>query len=187
MTRDEYDALYTRAWDHLHGRGGPALSADERAAVARQVEATSDAAERGRLLYLLGLTRDRSYQHLVARFLADPEGLVAYEALLVLCNYFQLTQHYLDQILRFLRGVPWDSSEMCRICASNAALNYLSRTPDEAFVRAIIRLYEDPQADEKWREGPYNVLVNLSGLDDEDQPLEPGLVLDAVRARYLSR
>jgi hypothetical protein len=78
------------------------------------------------LLYVIGRSLSRSHEELVAGFLEHRDHpTVARLALQILCNFWDLTEKYLDQMQRFIDGVDWDDFGEVRQMAISSAGYYL--------------------------------------------------------------
>jgi hypothetical protein len=79
-----------------------------------------------RLLYVIGESGALSYEQLVASFLEYRKNpFVARLALEILCNFWHLTDRYVDQVERFLKRVEWDHQGDVRQIAITSAGEFL--------------------------------------------------------------
>jgi hypothetical protein len=79
-----------------------------------------------RLLYVIGRSVALSHEKLVASFLEyRKEPFVARLALQILCSFWDLTDRYVDQVERFLKGVEWDDEGDVRQIAITSAGEFL--------------------------------------------------------------
>ena len=115
----KYSDLLDRAkWAHL--------SQAEIEAVAQELQQPNPEADRYTLLHILGRACAVSYRGLVERFLDSPDDpMLARIALQSLVDYWDLAEQYLDELLRFVRGVPWDVDGDVRLVAISNAGEYL--------------------------------------------------------------
>jgi hypothetical protein len=160
------------------GHGG--LAAEEVDALARRLEQTTLPEERYRLLKIFGYVGDVSYRHIIEPFLAGPDPGSAEWALFVLCHQWGLTGQYIDPILTFLPGVPWDDElRTVQTQAFFCTNDYLLQHTEPKLLRELIYMAETEGNDEDARERAYSVLANLVAGPITD----PAMVLHQAKAR----
>ncbi len=139
--------------------------------VVHQVQHPQPQADLYTLLYILGLSGDASYRHLMEKYLESPDDpMLARMALHVLCNYWDLADQYTDQVLRFLQGVPWDDEEDVRLVAISIAGRHLRLHPDSRLLGALISIFENPEEGQTVREAAYQALAIALGRSQKDLP-----------------
>ena len=81
------------------------------------------------------------YEPLVSRFLDYREDpFVAALALEILCSFWDKTEKYSTEVLRFLRGVDWDEFREVRQIAITATGDYLRDRSDPVLLKEILLL-----------------------------------------------
>jgi hypothetical protein len=174
-----YDELLERAHRGA-ATGQEGLSAEEVEALARRLGQTTPSWERYRLLKIFGYIGDVSYRHIVEPFLAGADPGSAEGALFVLCRQWGLTGQYIEPILTFMRGVPWDDElRIVQDRAFTCANDYLIEHPKPKLLRELIRIAEAADSNQNERARAYDVLANLTGESFAD----PVSVLDQAKAR----
>jgi hypothetical protein len=94
-----------------------------------------------RLLYVIGESGALPHEQLVASFLEyrkDP--FVARLALEILCSFWHLTDRYVDQVERFLKGVEWDDEGDVRQIAITSAGEFLRDRRHSELLKALLAL-----------------------------------------------
>jgi hypothetical protein len=107
-----------------------------------------------------------SYRGIVERFLTykrDP--LVARLALQVLCDYWGYHNGYLEDMLRFIRRVPWDDDGYVRDAAISIAGEYLRFHFEPRLLREVVRIVEDADEEKLTRRVAYTALARAMGRD----------------------
>jgi hypothetical protein len=116
---------------------------------------------------------------LVEKFLFFPtEPFVTVSALDVLCNDWDLTHDYIEQIKSFMKGVEWDESEHIRVKAMGVAGEYVKETGDIECLKILLEIFENKQERNVLRETAYYYIcralgqkhVEISDIHIEDFP-----------------
>ena len=111
------------------------------------------------------------YRELVERFLdCEDDPMLARLALQILCGYWGNTAQYLEEVLRFMRGVPWDQEEDVRQIAVSEAGEYLRSNTEPRFLRELISIFESEDEERSMHEGAYFALARAVGRDWKDLP-----------------
>jgi hypothetical protein len=159
-----YAELLDRAkWAHL--------SRAEIDQVARELQSESPATDRYTLLHILGRAGAVAHRRLVERFLesaSDP--MLAQMAMHILCNYWDMSDQYLDELIRFVRGVPWDVDGDVRRTALSDAGEYLRSHEDPRLLHAIVQVFENATEGQGMREAAYIALARAAGRDWQALP-----------------
>ncbi len=164
MKDDKYQTLLR------HAKEGT-ISEKEIAAAAEELQKVSPEARRYTLLYIIGRSYAKSYRKLVESYLEYPEDPeLSALALQILCGFWGDTPHYLDQVLRFIYGVDWDTSNECRLMAISVVGEYLRDREEKRFLKELIRIYEDEREDHHLREAAYLALARAMGRTYQEIP-----------------
>src|SRR3954453_6570321 len=108
------------------------------------------------LLEIVGWSGGKQYEELGASYLECPSDyMLSRLALQILCGHWGLSAKYVEEIRRFLAGVPWDAIGMVRLVAISEAGEYLRLHADPDLAR---RLWEFASAPDEWLE-EYEVAV----------------------------
>jgi len=159
----------------LHRAERGELSEAEIDMVAQELQKVKPEANPYTLLHILGESGAKSYQGLVEQFLesqANPS--LAALALQILCTYWGETSQYTGQVLQFLRGVPWDRTEDCRLMAASVAGEHLRTHLEPDLLRELLRIYEDAAERQILREAAYLSLAPLEQKGNLLKGLEKG-------------
>jgi hypothetical protein len=171
---DSYDDLVARS------QTGD-VTAAELAWVKAELAEAQGGAYRYALLYVLGRSLDMSATDLVERFLVCPkEPALSRLALQVLCVFWDRTDRYLDYVMEYAAGVPWDLEDagMVRAMALSIAGRYLRDHRHPELLRQLLAVARDPR-DElgAWEKVTWDaVIVALGralGYADRDLPRGP--------------
>jgi len=177
----KYDDMYSRA---MHGE----LYQEEIASVVADLEGLELAPDPSDLISILCYTDPTKHkQRLVERFLDGPDDIAAKRALWTLCSCWDLTDQYLDVLLWYMEGTPWDDGEDCKLVAISCAGSYLKDHSSPELLRKIIETFEDENS--RTRETAYRALVELTGGDwyslpttlDLEKYVDPAVVKKAKK------
>lgn len=160
----DYDALLHRAkWEKL--------SQEEIDNVATELQQPEPEADRYILLFILGRAGALSYRWLVEQFLAcEDDPMLSRKALEVLCDDWNDTARYLDQVLEFVLGVKWDEEEDVRPMAISIAGEYLRSHDEPRLLSELVRIFENEDEPQTMREGAYFALARAAGRDWKELP-----------------
>jgi hypothetical protein len=108
----------------------------------------------------------------------------AEEALTLLCLYWGLTSRYTEQLLRFIRGVPWDYDERLRTLAISIAGGYLRQNSEPSLLDGLISTFES-DSDIRVHNTAYYALCEAMGHDArvgfvEDEMRKPKPDIDSA-------
>jgi hypothetical protein len=157
---DSYDDLVARS------QTGYVTAAELAWAKAELAEAQGGG-YRYALLYVLGRSLDTSATDLVERFLVCPEEpALSRMALQVLCVFWDRTDRYLDYVLEYAAGVPWDLEDaaMVRAMALSIAGRYLRDHRHPELLRQLLAVARDPR-DElgAWEKVTWDAVIDALG------------------------
>jgi len=102
----------------------------------------------------------------VEPFLHSKDNTLAYVALQVLCTDWDLTSHYVDDLVAFIRGVDWDigvpdfPDRDVQGLAIRLGGRYVHQVKDIRVLDALFSAYEDA----KYRAKDFDMQVALQGL-----------------------
>jgi hypothetical protein len=114
------------------------ITDDEVAWAADMLRQGGGGYNRYNLLEIIGEGSGTRYEALVASFLECPqEPMLSEKALQVLCGYWGLSEKYVEELRRFVVGVPWDEDGSIRLVAISQAGYHLSRYQDDDLVRRL--------------------------------------------------
>ena len=117
-----------------------------------------------RLLYVIARCGARSHERLVAQFLSyRPDPAVAGLALQALCTFWGLTEKYLDEVERSLRGIEWDHNGDIRRIAITAAGEFLRTKPACSLLTELLRLTDREIEEENVRRFAVEALARAIG------------------------
>ncbi len=164
MANDKYLDLVER------GKKGK-LSSSELQIIAGLLQEPNDDVGLYTILYILGEHRDISFVPLVEPFLEGPDALYAYVALQTLCWGWKLTARYVDQLLLFMSGVPWDEGEDCKLCATAIAGDYMITTYEPRLLRELFHIWYSEKQKDILRLVAYRSIVKATGGDWRGIPI----------------
>jgi hypothetical protein len=164
-----YESLLERAkWGKFEQ---DRLSEEELAMVAEELRKPAPETDPFTLLDILGHAFAFQYRELVERFLeCEDDPMLARLALQILCGYWGNTDQYLEEVLRFMRGRPWDQEEDVRQIAISEAGEYLRSNTEPRFLHELIYIFESEDEERSMREGAYFALARAVGRDWKDLP-----------------
>jgi hypothetical protein len=150
------------------------------------------------LLYIVGRSFQAHEEELVASYLECSEDpMLARLALQILCDQWNKTEKYLNEVRRFAAGVVWDSQDDVRQVAISIAGEYL-RAHDEAQLFELLLSISEGPADEYSALPGFAVEALARALGDEWEGI-PGVgersretrwqqqVIDRAYEEYFSR
>lgn len=97
------------------------------------------------IIYYAGYSERERYRTVLDQYLHDPHH--AREILKILCQDWELAAYYKQELLEFVRGMPWEASRYgflgsCQHFAVNYVCEKWSSLLDPVLLREIIALYE---------------------------------------------
>lgn len=111
------------------------------------------------LIYILGKAEAKQYKSLVEKFLYYPsDPMISKIALQTLCNFWDFTEEYLDDVKSFVRGVDWDEDEDVRMIAISAAGQFLKTSFDKELLQLLINVFENNHQDESIKDSKDNLI-----------------------------
>jgi hypothetical protein len=114
------------------------ITDEEVAWAAEMLRRAGDGDDRYGLLYVIGRGFGTQYEPLVASFLESPnDNMLSRLALQILCGYWDMSAKYVEEIRRFLAGVPWDDDGMDRQVAISQAGEHLRTNQDDDLLRRL--------------------------------------------------
>jgi hypothetical protein len=172
--------------------GGPLITRADFDAAAAELANPNSKVDPAILMSILRKDMTRSYEALMAPFLKVPNYRIALDALIYICLEYGQTARYIDDILRFMRGVPSDSRDGIRRYAISIAGGYLNEAHNTEVLRELINIAEN-ETDKRIREEAYQALFKALGhngppygerdINDERErdyeALGPGIVQEA--------
>ncbi len=164
MTDAYYKGLLERA------RQGP-LSRQEADTVTSELQRRAPQISRVTLLHILSQMHDLTYLKLVEQFLQSKEDpMLTRLALKILCSEWGLTQHYVDQVLAFMRPVPWDEAGYIRQIAISIAGEHLRRHRSAPLLQELVRIFAEAEPQELILEDTYFALARAVGHEWSEIP-----------------
>lgn len=118
------------------------------------------------LLHILGRSNvvpDRELVEPYLDFALDP--MVASMALKVLCDYWCLTEEYLDKLTQFVSGVGWDFDEDVRLVAISILGEFLRRKMDADYLKLLYYIYKDDNVFHVTRAAAYDAMARAMGRE----------------------
>lgn len=95
-------------------------------------------------LHIVARAGGREYENLISGFLTyESSPMLARLALQALCDWLEVCESYRDELVEFIRWVPWDHSDDVRQMAIAQAGKYLASRKDAALLQLLIDLAED--------------------------------------------
>lgn len=114
------------------------IAADEVAWAADMLRQGGGGYNRSGLLEIVGSGFGTQYEELVASFLECPsDPWLSRKALQVLCGDWHMSEKYVEELRRFLNGVPWDVDGDVRLVAMLFAGQYLRTHQDDDLLRRL--------------------------------------------------
>ncbi len=159
-----YDELLDRAkWG--------TVSRQEIDEVVRELLDPRRKADRYTLLHILGKGGSPAFRAIVEPFLDWKEDpMLARLALQILCNYWDLTDQYIERVRQFVRGVAWDVDEDVRLAAISVAGEYLRTGSAPEILSDLLRILENSDERAIIREAAYTALARAVGRDWAELP-----------------
>lgn len=164
-------ALMTEAeLDHLFAKVEDGLSDAELKRVADFVGESTQSSLQWRGLHILGWARAKKYTSLISTFLDRTDDLsLPAIALRTLIYWFGNAKPYINELKRFLHGIPQDDQRNLQLAALQVSGNAYRQTADVDLLRMIIGFVESNN--EILRDAAYDALaVALSPDWDQLSP-----------------
>lgn len=96
------------------------------------------------LIHILGQSQAKKHRELLENFLYYPnDPNISKITLKTLCNYWDLTSDYLNEIFNFIKGVDWDVNEDLRLLAIGIAGEYLRTVLDKKLLNLLVELFDN--------------------------------------------
>jgi hypothetical protein len=177
--------LLKRAY-HQASTGEKVISPEEISWVVSTLQTETDPQVLWRLIDTLGYATYREYAWVVEPHLNGPDPQVAWRALWVLCEYWGLTGHYLEQLTKCIIGVPWDTYYRCQVSAVTFVEEYLQEQVkagedlDRQLLRALVTLCEDDNASINTRYLTCHSLQRALGMTPDNE--QCAHTLDVVKS-----
>ncbi len=130
--------------DLLQRASSGKLTTEEIDQIAREMQKRRPALDRASLLHILSESKDKRYRQLVEKCLQSGDVKLAKMALQTLCVTWGEAAQHTDEILRFLRGVEWDTQQGGHVIliAISVAGEYLSGAKHAELLTELIDIYE---------------------------------------------
>ena len=118
------------------------------------------------------------YRKLMESFLVYPtDSMISRIAFIVLCDYWGLTNEYLQQMKDFIRGVDWDDNDV-RLVAISTAGEHLRENFNPELLELLIETFEgsgcsskeELYEEEVVRQAAYSALARADNWEWEDLP-----------------
>lgn len=118
------------------------------------------------LLSMLQYGDAATYRPLVEPYLHFHDYVLAEVALQVLCNFYNLTEQYIDNLVHFMGGVSWDPYDDLQSKAAYIAAHYLKDHTEPRLLQELINLVENGQQEgvHVQRDVAYTALVDAFGI-----------------------
>lgn len=118
--RDLYDRAYLQATT-----GKKTLTPEQIERVVSRLQSEADPLTKRTLIKTLGYATYRDYAWVVEPHLSGPDPEAAYAAIKVLCEYWNMTERYLEFVASYIVGETWDPHGLCQTAALTIAEEYL--------------------------------------------------------------
>ena len=119
--------------------------------VAAQLSAEQSPTRRYKLLLTLGRGGDAHYRDVVDALLRANDPEISRLALDILIRYWRLGPDYIETLLSFMAGVPWDNFGSVRSAAIGNAGAFLAEQTDPRLLARLIELSTDRSAPDEER------------------------------------
>jgi hypothetical protein len=126
-----------------------------------------------RALLIVGRAGAVQYRDIVESYLdSSHDPMLARLALLIICDYWNLTSQYKDVLERFVRGAEWDVDNDVRLVAISACGRLLAVQSDDRLLKLLLRIFRDCSESKPQilRETAYKALAVASGKSDSELP-----------------
>lgn len=135
------------------------ISRDELESVADELRHGSDEADPYTLLHIIGRSGEKSYRSIIEYYLNQKiDPMLARLALQILCDFWEEAEGYVDDLVSFAQGVPWDGEDEIRLTALSLAGEYLRSHQNPWLLQKLINIVEDINEREIIRESAYEGL-----------------------------
>jgi hypothetical protein len=139
------------------------FTAEEIDQAAKEMQRRRPVVERAVLLDILCESKDKRYRGLIEKCLHSGDVMLAKTALKTLCVTWSETAQHTDDLLRFLRGVEWDTQQGGHVIliAISVTGEYLRSAKHTALLTELIDIYE--KEDSVFKDEAYVALVRSMG------------------------
>ncbi len=175
---DPYEDFYERARKGAK-TGEKLVSTEELAFLVGELQRTTNWEEQLVLIEILGYAGGPSYKGVLEPFLLSLNATLACAALWELCEHWNLTSRYTEQVATFMHGTPEDPLGSCQMRAIGIAGNYLLDHSDPGLLGELISLVEGAATN---KETAYHALHALYHLMKYPNVPE-AVALEMARAR----
>lgn len=122
--------------------------------------------DRYTLIHILGKAGRREYRAIIEGYLESPEDpMLAKIALETLCSYWNEAVSYRSQVLRFCRGVHWDTEDDVKLIAISAAGEILRENQDEVLLTQLLHLCSPEQSNAVVPMAAESALLRAAGVE----------------------
>lgn len=140
---------------------------------------------------VLGRSGAKEYRNLIEYYLESKDPTTVSLVLEILCLYWREAEEYLERLLHFALGAPWDSEGDVRLCSIKILGEYLRSKfqgkllcqggltriceisqRDTEVVRLMLSIFEDDNADSFLRTQSYISMCRAVGKSWEETPSE---------------
>ncbi|NWF70936.1 MAG: hypothetical protein HXY40_17765 [Chloroflexi bacterium] len=154
--------------------------------IAAEAQSRRPCLARAQLLHILSESPDKRFRPLFEKALRSGDPEAAKFALQTLCVTWGETRVYSADVLRFLRGVKWDTSKGGHVLllAVSVAGEYLRAAPQPAFLAELIDIYEKEES--LFKDSAYVALGRALGHSWPKvlmKMLKPDKLLDEAKKR----
>jgi hypothetical protein len=123
-------------------------------------------------LLVIGRSGASQYRGLVEKYLdARDNPMLARLALMILCEYWDLSLEYKSRIHEFVRKVEWDDEDDVRVLAISIAGSLLVRHDDRGLLQLLIHIFRDPLERPFIRQTAYCALGEAAGKNRLELPI----------------
>jgi len=124
------------------------------------------------VIHAIGKAELKQYKEKLESFLDYPrEPLISAITVKVLCGFWELTDQYIDVILKFIQGVEWDEDEDVKLESLNVIGNYLINNKVPHIIQLILETFENEDNFNAVRSAAYISLGRAFGKTWHELPL----------------
>ena len=155
------------------------LSVDDLRDLLDRLSASFDESEQYDLLSILGNSHATEYVDVVVSFLQDPDPMLQRLALMILCDEWNMSLRFRDELLTRMKGVDGDALYLIRDAALLSAASALRQRLDLEILSELIRTVEGSREPVGSRHAAYVSLAMTVGEPWPSLPLDPRRFLPA--------